>query len=222
MSHLDLMRTIQRIVRRSKLKVEYSQGFNPHMNISLCQPLSVGVYSSCEYLDIYLEEKIKTIELIESLNKVSSVGIKFLFAEEVEENLKSLMALLAAAKYNIKIKYNQTEKLEEELESLFHLKNWNIIKKSKSSEKEVDIKPYIYKMSYKIENGYLIIVATLASGSKDNLSADLLSKFIIENTSGYIKDSFILIKRIEMYAKEGDNLIPLDKFCMNSNKQVIH
>lgn len=216
------MRTIQRIVRRSKLKVEYSQGFNPHMNISLCQPLSVGVYSSCEYLDIYLEEKIKTIELIESLNKVSSVGIKFLFAEEVEENLKSLMALLAAAKYNIKIKYNQTEKLEEELESLFHLKNWNIIKKSKSSEKEVDIKPYIHKMSYKIENGYLIIGATLASGSKDNLSADLLSKFIIENTSGYIKDSFVLIKRIEMYAKEGDNFIPLDKFCMNSNKQVIH
>ena len=34
-SHLDLMRTIQRIVRRAELPVEYSKGFNPHMSLSL-------------------------------------------------------------------------------------------------------------------------------------------------------------------------------------------
>lgn len=221
-SHLDLMRTLQRIIRRSKLNVEYSQGFNPHMNTSLCQPLSVGVYSSSEYLDIYLEEKVKTIELIEALNKVSSRGIKFLYAAEVKENMKSSMALLSAAKYNIKIKYEETENLQQQLGDLFHLANWNIVKKSKSSEKEVDIKPYIYKMGYKIEKGYLIITAVLAAGSRDNLSADLLSKFIIENTEGYKKDSFVLIKRVEMYAKDGDKFIPLDKYCTDSFKQVIH
>ena len=44
-AHLDLMRTIQRIIRRSGLPVEYSKGFNPHMALSIAQPLSVGVYS---------------------------------------------------------------------------------------------------------------------------------------------------------------------------------
>lgn len=212
-SHLDLMRTLQRIIKRSKLNVEYSQGFNPHMNTSLCQPLSVGVYSSSEYLDIYLQDKIRTIDIIDSLNNVSSKGIKFLYAEEVKDNIKSSMAILSAAKYNVKIKYDDTENLEQQLESLLHLTSWNIIKRSKSSEKEVDIKPYIYKMGYKVENGYLILGVTLATGSKDNLSADLLSKFIIENTKGYKKESFVLIKRIEMYAKEGDKFIPLDKYC---------
>jgi len=114
------MRTLQRIIKRSKLKVEYSQGFNPHMNTSLCQPLSVGVYSSSEYLDIYLEEKVKTIDIIDSLNNVSSKGIKFLYAEEVKDNIKSSMAILSAAKYNIKIKYDDTENLEEQLQGLLH------------------------------------------------------------------------------------------------------
>ena len=44
-SHLELMRTIQRIIRRAELPVQYSQGFNPHIILSIAQPLSVGVYS---------------------------------------------------------------------------------------------------------------------------------------------------------------------------------
>lgn len=221
-SHLDLMRTIQRIIRRAKLNIEYSQGFNPHMNISLCQPLSVGVYSSSEYMDISMEGRTEPCEIIKALNKVSSRGIKFINAAEVKENMKSSMALLAAAKYNIKIKYDDTENLEKQLQNLFKLESWNIIKKSKSGEKEVNIKPFVYKMGYKTENGLIIMTATLAAGSRDNLSADLLSRFIIENTKGYKKDSFILIKRTEMYAREGNKLIPMDKYCSKSIKQVIH
>ena len=55
-SHLDLMRTIQRIVRRACLPVEYSKGFNPHMALAIAQPLSVGVYSEGDYLDLNLTE----------------------------------------------------------------------------------------------------------------------------------------------------------------------
>ncbi|MDZ5035507.1 TIGR03936 family radical SAM-associated protein, partial [Clostridium perfringens] len=51
-SHLDLMRTIQRVIRRADLPMEYSKGFNPHMALSIAQPLSVGVYSDAEYMDI--------------------------------------------------------------------------------------------------------------------------------------------------------------------------
>lgn len=55
-AHLDLMRTIQRIIRRSGLPIEYSKGFNPHMTLSIAQPLSVGVYSEGEYMDIVLSK----------------------------------------------------------------------------------------------------------------------------------------------------------------------
>ena len=56
--HLDLMRTIQRIIKRSGLPVEYSKGFNPNMALSIAQPLSVGVYSDGEYLDLVLTESL--------------------------------------------------------------------------------------------------------------------------------------------------------------------
>ena len=61
-AHLDLMRTIQKVIRRTDLPVEYSKGFNPHIEMSIAQPLSVGVYSSGEYMDLILEEDINEQE----------------------------------------------------------------------------------------------------------------------------------------------------------------
>ena len=69
-SHLDLMRTIQRIIRRSGVPIEYSKGFNPHMALSLAQPLSVGVYSDGEYMDIVLTEEMKVADLLARLNEL--------------------------------------------------------------------------------------------------------------------------------------------------------
>ena len=66
--HLDLMRTIQRIIKRSGLPVEYSKGFNPHMSLSIAQPLSVGVYSDGEYLDLVLTEELSCEDVINKLN----------------------------------------------------------------------------------------------------------------------------------------------------------
>lgn len=212
-SHLDLMRTIQRVVRRSNLKVLYSQGFNPHMDISLCQPLSVGVYSSSEYLDIYLDEEISGEEIIKKLNGSSNNQIKFLSLVKIEGNLKSSMAMLTAASYSIIIKYDNSDKLEEELKGIWEREIWNILKKSKNSEKEVNIKELIYKINYSIEESGLYIKTIIACGSKENLSPELLSKYIIESTSGYKKDSFVNIQRDEMFASKDGNLVPLDKYC---------
>ncbi len=78
LSHLDLMRTIQRVIRRAKLPIEYSKGFNPHMSISIAQPLSVGVYSTGEYLDAVFIEAIDEKEIIKTLNENTVGGVKFL------------------------------------------------------------------------------------------------------------------------------------------------
>ena len=82
--HLDLMRTIQRIIRRSGLPAEYSKGFNPHMALSIAQPLSVGVYSDGEYLDLVLTEAVGVGEVLEKLNESAPPTIKFLHATPVE------------------------------------------------------------------------------------------------------------------------------------------
>ena len=50
-SHLDLMRTMQRVFLRADCPLKYSEGFNPHALISILLPLSVGVGSVCELMD---------------------------------------------------------------------------------------------------------------------------------------------------------------------------
>ena len=50
-SHLDLMRVVQRVFLRAGVPLRYSEGFNPHPLISICLPLSVGTESFCELMD---------------------------------------------------------------------------------------------------------------------------------------------------------------------------
>ncbi len=110
LSHLDLMRTIQRVMRRAKLPLEYSKGFNPHMSISIAQPLSVGVYSTGEYLDAVFTEEVDENEIVKALNENTVGGVKFLSATKVarKEGQKNqqAMATIDAAKYTIKFKLN--------------------------------------------------------------------------------------------------------------------
>lgn len=216
-SHLDLMRTIQRVVRRAELPVEYSKGFNPHMALSLAQPLSVGVYSEGDYLDMNLIEDIDEFEVRDTLNKFSATGIKFLEVSKspVIENVKRLpqaMALIDGASYLIKIKYNDISKVIEEVNELFAKQELMVLKKSKKGEKMVDIKPLIKEIKYWIKDDCLVVNTLISCGSRENLSADLLANFIKDNTTNVKSDAFIEIKRVEMFATKNNKLVPLYKY----------
>jgi Uncharacterized protein conserved in bacteria len=68
------MRTIQRVIRRAGLPIEYSKGFNPHMNLSLAQPLPVGVHSQGEYMDVVFTEELEETDILKKLNENSPQG----------------------------------------------------------------------------------------------------------------------------------------------------
>lgn len=215
-AHLDLMRTIQKVVRRAQLPVKYSKGFNPHMALSIAQPLSVGVYSSGEYMDLILTEEVDEQEIIDRLNEKTASGIKFLTATRIidVENQKKLpqaMALIDACRYIIKVQYNDSANLEEELKTLLEEKEWNTIKKSKKGEREVDIKALVYDFKFWIKDNELVINTLIQSGSREHLSADLLVNYIKEKTTGANLDAFVDIKREEMYYLKGEKFEPLCK-----------
>ena len=74
-SHLDLMRTFQRAMRRAKIPMVYSAGFNPHPEMSFAQALSLGIASVGEYLDIKTKDNINIRELKDKLNNVLPTGL---------------------------------------------------------------------------------------------------------------------------------------------------
>lgn len=214
LSHLDLMRTIQRVIRRAKLPIEYSKGFNPHMSISIAQPLSVGVYSTGEYLDSVFIEEVDEKEILKALNENTVGGVKFLsvttVARKEGQKNQQAMATIDAAKYIIKFKLKDESALD--MDSLMKLSQWTILKKSKSGEKETDIKPLVKEIKYSIDDEMLTIEGLLSCGSRENLSASLLSEFIKAHVNGIKEDAFVDIKRVEMYAFRGKELLTLQEY----------
>ncbi|AAK79226.1 radical SAM-linked protein [Clostridium acetobutylicum] len=218
-SHLDIMRAIQRTVKRAGIPAEYSKGFNPHMSMSIAQPLSVGIYSDGEYFDLNLKEEVSEDKIKETFNKAATNDLKALDVIKIEKEyydsgkkVESSMAVIEAARYFIKIKYKSTESLKEEIEKIIKDENWSILKKTKKSEKIVNIKGMVKRFSYKISEGILEIDTLVACGSRENLSPDLLCEYIKKHTSNVLENSFSDIKRIEMYALKNKKLVELYRY----------
>ena len=66
-SHLDLLRTMQSALRRAKVDMVYSEGFNPHMKINFALPLSIGIESVCEFMDIKTEGRAACADVKDAL-----------------------------------------------------------------------------------------------------------------------------------------------------------
>ncbi len=62
-SHLDLMRVWERVLRRAGVPVVYSEGFSPHPRIAMAAPLAVGVSSEAERIDIVLHTRVRIDEV---------------------------------------------------------------------------------------------------------------------------------------------------------------
>lgn len=82
-SHRDLMRVMQRAVRRADLPIAYSQGFNPHMKISWGQALKVGATSAGETAVLQMADWVKPEEIMAKLNQNLPQGLAIIKASVV-------------------------------------------------------------------------------------------------------------------------------------------
>jgi radical SAM-linked protein len=215
-SHLDVLKTIQKNIRRAGLPVEFSQGFNPHMNTSIAQPLSVGVYSSGEYMDMILTTETDEKEIVDKLNATAPSGIKYISALAIpytpgDKKVPQAMALIDAARYTIKVKYSDASALEDEMTKLLENETWITIKKSKKGEREVNLRTLVKEISFGVQDEFLVLNVLISTGSREHLSADLLVSYIREKTTNALLDAFVNIKREEMYFYKNEELVPLYK-----------
>lgn len=97
--HLDMMRLLERALRRARLPVAYSKGFNPHPRISLASALPLGVSSRAEYADVILDRPVRPGVFAERLNSVLPAGVRVLGCEEAPAGGPSLAAIMETSRY---------------------------------------------------------------------------------------------------------------------------
>ena len=82
-SHLDLMRLFQRALRRADLPVTITQGFSPHLKISINRALKLGTESLNEALTVHMSKSVQPALFIELLNKNLPKGVRIAKAEDI-------------------------------------------------------------------------------------------------------------------------------------------
>ena len=101
--HLDLMRTMQRALRRSHLPIKYSNGFNPHIRLSFAAPLSVGVAGKREMMEVPVEDGTSPAEFIQKLNACLPPDLQIVSAKPVSDEFPTLMSLMAGSEYSVRL-----------------------------------------------------------------------------------------------------------------------
>jgi len=173
-SHLDLQRTIARVLVRARIPMWYTQGFNPHAKVTFGLPLSVGTESECEFIDLRIDRDISPAAVKEQLNRVLTNEMQVLEAYEPSSKFQDI----AWAKYEIHLHApNLSEETVAGLEALYTTAPLMMTKKSKSGEKEIDIVPLIRRAKVILAApGEIRISAILAAGSREHLNPELLIK----------------------------------------------
>lgn len=211
--HLDVMRYFQKTLRRSGLDVTFTEGLSPHMIMSFAAPLGVGLTSDAEYMDIELNTPLASSqEAIDTLNRVSVEGITVTgFWQIPEDKSNKAMTLVAAADYELRFRkgYEPAGDWQSGISHFYAQKEIIVLKKTKKSEKEADIRPMIYEMSVNAGTVYM----KLAAGSAANLKPELVMDAYLRSIGAEPELLAYEIHRREVYANLGNEkkrrLVPL-------------
>ena len=175
--HLDIMRYFQKAIRRAEIPIAFTSGYSPHMIMSFANPLGVGLTSDGEYFDIELTESIASKEAVRRLNEQMVDGMEIVSFVQIPDDKKSKgMSIVAGADYLSSVKNGSLpEDLAEKLEAFYAQNEICVVKKTKKSEKEVDIRPMIYKLECRDGKIYMRV----AAGSVQNLKPELVTEAFV-------------------------------------------
>ena len=143
--HLDVQRYFQKALMRAELPVSFSKGMSPHQIMSFAAPLGLGMTSEGEYADISFDWTYSSEEMLSRINAVMNEGISVLEFKEIDEKEKNCMAVTAAADYLVTFRegYYYKDAFLKRTQPFSMQEKIPIVKKTKRSEKEVDIAPMI-------------------------------------------------------------------------------
>lgn len=210
--HLDIMRYFQKAIRRADIDIAYSEGFSPHMIMSFAAPLGVGLTSEGEYVDLQVHSCESSKAAVDALNSVMVEGMEVVSFKRLPENVKNAMASVAAADYFVNFREGYApENWEEKFEAFLQKEEMLIVKKTKRSEAEVDLKPMLYKCE--IRDGGIFM--QVACGSVNNLKPELVMEAFAKDAGLELAPFALEVARLEVYADLGDEaakkLVPLEE-----------
>lgn len=187
-SHLDLMRCMSRAVRRAKLPLWYTEGFNPHPYMTFALPLSLGSESVCEFMDIRIEGDISNAEIMLKLNDVMPESIIITDIYEPVYDAK----LITYAEFDVTFN-DVDEAFASQLTALLSEGELIVKKISKKGRnkvmKEIDLREHIKNYVINTVDDKCVLTIVLPAGSTVNINPSLLVGLVKEQIADVYTDT---------------------------------
>jgi radical SAM-linked protein len=159
-----MQRAFGRALRRAKLPVKFSEGFNPHIVMSFASPLSVGIGTEGDYLEVRFEKDCAGEEIINRMNAVLPKDIRILSAGRLEEGAPKLMAQNHSAEYELVFEGDMEAAAQKFLKAESFLTH-------DRKGKEIDIRPLVLDLAAKKN----VLKARLENSSRAALNPAVLA-----------------------------------------------
>lgn len=156
--HRDLMRVVERLLRRSRIPVSMSEGFHPKVRMSFPSALALGVSGVAEVMELDLSENLETDMVLQALNAGSVEGLSFYQAKKIPEGVPK--ARIVSETYQMRIQ----EKLRQKTANLIDdfLSKTSVLA-TKSNGKSVDVRSAVKTL--KLQDNLLTMELAVTAGS---------------------------------------------------------
>ena len=198
-SHLDVMRTFQRVFPRAGLSIKHSNGFHPHPIMSIVLPLPVGQSSECEILDFESVEDSTGEGVAEALNTGMPAGLRVLDCSAVTRPVREMTYLRA----RLEMEYDNgvPEGAAERIRELFARQEVLVEKRTKhKGMTELNIAPLVRSLTLEEREGVIVGEAVVAA-QDPGLNPALIGAAVARHLPRLAPD-FVRVRREEVYDAE--------------------
>lgn len=194
-SHLDLLRTFQRVFLRQGLVLRHSQGFHPHPILSFALPLPVGQSSGCEVLDFEAAGDMDGRDLPEKLNRFMPDGLRATDCYVPVRPVRDLAGLRCRVDFTYD--HGVPAGAAEDIRTLLTGDSLVIRKRTKrKAMADVDIRPMLHQLDIAEEPG-LLRLHVVVSAQNPGLNPALLAQAVNTHLPR-LEPDFVQVRRLEL------------------------
>ncbi|WP_346355920.1 TIGR03936 family radical SAM-associated protein [Azotosporobacter soli] len=183
-SHLDVAGAWEKAVRRAKLPVAYSEGFNPHMKLAFASALPVGVTGAAEYMDLELVERVDLAEAMERLQAVLPEGLAVRAARYMPQGTPAMMAQINLVEYEIRLSLapEQIAEVEASFNAFNAAETAPYTKVTPKSRREIDVKNFVAEpLSWRCETPGIVLQLRLNVTAKGSVKPGEIVEVLSQN-----------------------------------------
>jgi radical SAM family uncharacterized protein/radical SAM-linked protein len=209
LSHLDMIRLLERTIRRADLPIDYSEGFHPHPKIAFGPPLSLGLTSVAEYMDLQFAKPLVG-DLIFRLKRELPEGIRVIDTKAIFRKTEALSAVINVSDYRADLsRVAGLFDLERRLQELLQAERLPILRSTPKGTKSIDLRPHLLDLTLERDQETICLSMRLRTGPEGHIRPQEVLEVALKLPSERL--AIIPIERTAQYIQVDHRLLsPLD------------